>query len=295
MTTFNGELFLREQLNSILNQTFSDFELIICDDCSTDNTLQIIKEYVNKDKRIKLTQNTKNLGFKKNFEQAIGFCTGDYIALCDQDDVWEANHLETLLYNIGKNYLIAGNNELVDSHLFSLYKDFFSSHLFSMENFPSNLDILKKIILSGNCFQGASMLLKKDILMYYLPLPEDIPYHDSWLAALACSINKFTCVESIITKYRQHNKQVTHTDKNNNDFTKKRIVFCKELLKHNELFDNKTKNFIEQAEKYFKTISSFWGRIKQLRFWNQNYCFLFPDMNKYKKTIRLLKFILFLH
>ena len=88
MATYNGETYIREQINSILNQTISDFELIICDDCSKDSTVEIIKRYKDKDKRITLVENEKNLGFKKNFEKAISYCKGDFIAFCDQDDIW---------------------------------------------------------------------------------------------------------------------------------------------------------------------------------------------------------------
>ena len=108
MTTYNGEKYLREQLDSILNQTYKDFELIICDDCSTDSTVQIIKSYI--DPRIKLFINEKNLGFKKNFEKAIKLCTGEYIALSDQDDIWELDHLKILYDKINGADLICGNN-----------------------------------------------------------------------------------------------------------------------------------------------------------------------------------------
>lgn len=85
MTTYNGEKYLREQLDSILNQTFSDFELIICDDCSKDATVKILEEYSLKDKRVRYFVNEKNLGFKKNFEKAISLCSGEYVAFSDQD------------------------------------------------------------------------------------------------------------------------------------------------------------------------------------------------------------------
>lgn len=292
MTTYNGAKFVAQQLDSIINQTIKDFELIICDDCSTDNTLDIISKYASYDSRIKIIRNQSNLGFKKNFEQALKLCTGDFIALCDQDDIWEENHLEILISNIGKNFVIAGNNQLVDADMESLNSDFFSSHLFSLEKYPTNSDILKKIILSGNCFQGASMLLKKDFLNTYLPLPEDIPYHDSWLAALSCSFNKFTCTNTIITKYRQHDNQVTHNDKSNKGFAEKRVLFCNELLFRNPEINNTTKYFITESKKYFSNVINFKQKISQLKFWNNNYTYLYPDKNRTKKIIRLIKFLM---
>ena len=291
MTTYNGSKYLYEQLNSIMNQTVKDFELIICDDCSTDNTIEIINEFQKKDSRIKLYPNEQNLGFKKNFERAIKLCTGDYIALCDQDDVWTENHLEALLSNIGDNYVIAGNNELVDKSLQSLNITFFDSHLFSINKYPTNKDVLKKILLSGNCFQGASMLLKKDIIEHYLPLPEKINYHDSWLAALACCLNKFAVTETVITKYRQHESQVTSGDKSNSGFAQGRVFFCVELHHHTQ--STSSVKEINKIKDYFSNLSSTKKRIIQSKFWFNNYPYIYPDLNKAKLLPRFFKFVFF--
>lgn len=105
MATYNGEKYLREQLDSILAQTVQDFELVVCDDCSTDSTVRILEEYVEKDARIKIFCNEQNLGFVKNFEKAISLCQGECIALSDQDDVWLPEHLQVLLENIGEKDL----------------------------------------------------------------------------------------------------------------------------------------------------------------------------------------------
>ena len=80
MATYNGEKYLRPQIESILDQTFKDFNLIICDDCSKDNTWKILEEYAQKDSRIKIIKNEKNLGYNKNFEKLLGFVTS--VTLC---------------------------------------------------------------------------------------------------------------------------------------------------------------------------------------------------------------------
>ena len=112
MATYNGEKYLREQIDSILNQTIQDFELIVCDDCSTDTTWNILQDYQSQDRRIKCYRNEENLGFKKNFEKAIGLCTGEYIALSDQDDIWLPEHLEKLVNIIGNADLACGTELL---------------------------------------------------------------------------------------------------------------------------------------------------------------------------------------
>ena len=99
MATYNGEKFIREQLDSILAQTITDWELIVCDDVSTDSTIAILEEYANKDGRIQIHKNKVNLGFKRNFEKAISLCSGDYIALCDQDDIWKHDKVEKMNFD----------------------------------------------------------------------------------------------------------------------------------------------------------------------------------------------------
>ena len=112
MTTYNGEKYISAQIDSILSQTVSDFELVVCDDVSTDNTVDILKDYALKDCRLKLCCNGQNLGFKNNFAKAISLCKGEYIAFCDQDDVWTNDHLEVLLREIIfiKSYLNSINS-----------------------------------------------------------------------------------------------------------------------------------------------------------------------------------------
>ena len=87
MATYNGERFLREQLDSLYNQTVEPYEVVISDDCSKDSTLKIAQEYQNR-LNIKILSHTKNQGVNKNFEFAIRACAGDYIMICDQDDIW---------------------------------------------------------------------------------------------------------------------------------------------------------------------------------------------------------------
>ena len=116
MATYNGEEILEKQLDSILLQTIQDFEIVVCDDQSKDSTWNILEQYAKRDKRFHIYRNEKNLGFKKNFEKAIGLTQGDYIALCDQDDIWYPRHLEILLNNIGNNMLCIGNCDMIDEN-----------------------------------------------------------------------------------------------------------------------------------------------------------------------------------
>lgn len=105
MCTYNGESFLKEQIDSILNQTYPIHELIIQDDCSTDSTVLIIEEYVKKYSFIHFHQNVEQQGVNKNFYSAMSKVTGEYIAISDQDDIWEVCKIEKQMEYIGDNLL----------------------------------------------------------------------------------------------------------------------------------------------------------------------------------------------
>lgn len=273
MTTYNGEKYLKEQLDSILNQTYTDYELIICDDCSSDSTIAILKDYAVKDNRIKVFYNEMNLGFKKNFQKAISICRGDYVALCDQDDIWTPDHLEILLGNIGDNYVICGNNLLVDEKGLSTNISFFESNIFDPKIYKTNEDILNKIFFSGSCFQGASMLIKRTYLSTILPIPETVEYHDLWFASLACSQNKFCYTTDIVTHYRQHARQITRNKRKNNSFSANRLLLLKELsirISHTPSSFSLYKTFHENQNLFIK-------RIKVLSIWLDYYSFIYPQ------------------
>ena len=91
MATYNGDKFIRLQIESILNQSYSNLEIVVVDDASSDNTLTILQEYANADDRISIYPNDKNIGFVANFERGLMLVKGEYIALSDQDDIFDKN------------------------------------------------------------------------------------------------------------------------------------------------------------------------------------------------------------
>lgn len=209
MATYNGERFLREQLDSILAQTVTDFEVIVCDDCSTDCTVAILEEYARLDKRFNIYKNTHNLGFKKNFEQVIMLCKGDYIALCDQDDIWYPDHLELLLKNIGDCVMCCGDSDIVDNNNVSLKKRLSDTE--RVRVLPEDTHkLLYRELLNTSPFQGAAMLLKKDFVQQCLPIPYDVKFHDSWICACACATGDMVyLLNTAVVRYRQHGDNVT--------------------------------------------------------------------------------------
>lgn len=228
LASYNGSKYIREQLDSILKQTYQDFELVVCDDCSTDNTWQILQEYAQKDARVKIYANKDNLGFKKNFEKAISKCSGTYIAMSDQDDIWTNNHLEVLLNNLGENSISGGNAILVDKNGKSL--DILLNEVDKFYFFQRN-KFLYRILFTSDPIQGASMLMRKTFVENCLPIPDGVVYHDAWFAACACFENGINYTFDVINKYRQHGENVTFLAHNqqNKGFFQRMILRFKNL------------------------------------------------------------------
>lgn len=211
MATYNGDKFLAEQIDSIQNQTITDFELIICDDCSTDSTQEILDSYTIRDPRIHVYKNELNLGFKKNFEKALTLCTGEFIALCDQDDIWLPNHLEVLLNNIGKNDCIGANALFIDENGKSMQKTMKS--FIPIHHPPQNATDVFLHEVYDNIIQGAASLIRRELLAKALPFPNNVKYHDYWLAIIACLNKGCLYTDTIVLKYRRHNNNVSTAKK----------------------------------------------------------------------------------
>lgn len=211
LTTYNGEKYLRGQLDSILLQTIQDFEVVVCDDRSCDSTWCILEEYARKDLRFKIHRNEKNLGFLRNFERAISLCTGDYIALCDQDDIWLNNHVQILLEHISDYTLCGANALLVDGDNKDLNITLLDT--LGVDYLPQNQEDFEFFLFHSNVFQGSALLFKKDLISRALPFPENVEFHDHWLALVACSMDGVNYVNVPVLRYRQHGMNVTDNKK----------------------------------------------------------------------------------
>lgn len=214
LTTYNGSKYLHNQIESLLYQTNAFDELIICDDNSKDDTKLILEKYTQTDRRIKIFFNATNIGFKANFEKALLLSKGDFIALCDQDDIWEPDHLKLLCSNIHDKYVACGDSHLIDSAGISRNMNLSDAkHFFYSDNCDQ---LFRFITLYQNPFQGASMLLKRDFLSIALPIPDNIKYHDVWFAALACVLNSFVYVPKVVTNYRIHGNNASGSHEKTN-------------------------------------------------------------------------------
>ena len=207
LATYNGSSFLREQLDSVLAQSFQDFELVIGDDCSTDDTPSVLQEYIAKDSRIQFFKNEKNLGFKKNFEKIISYCSGEFIAFCDQDDIWTTNHLETLLKNIGNHDCIGANALIIDENGISQNKTLLE--YWPVHYMPHNAEELFIHELYSNVIQGTASMVRKSLIKDSLPIPKNVKYHHYWFALNAGLHNGCKYIPDVILHYRRHSKNVS--------------------------------------------------------------------------------------
>ncbi len=248
MATYNGEKNIKEQIESILNQTLKEFELIICDDASTDNTVPILTSFAEKDKRIKILKNEQNLGFKKNFEKILSHCTGEYIAFCDQDDIWFPNHLE-VLYNIiskGNYDAVGANSILVNSNNSEL--GYTLLDIQDIGFIPKTQQEYKTLLLHKNIFQGTAMMISKSILNKALPFPENIKFHDWWIALIATENKGVYYDKTPILRYRQHESNVTENKPSTFGCKIKQFLTCK--------FNRRKLSVINILENFYNTSTS---------------------------------------
>ena len=217
MAVFNGERHLREQVDSILHQTIPALEIVVCDDSSTDGTWSILLQYAKEDSRFRIYRNDTNLGFVKNFEKAISLCSGEYIALSDQDDIWTEDHLDLLLKSIGNKILSCGNALLVNENGQSL--GITLKEIEQLDYIPEDdFSKLYSIMLFRNPYQGSSMLFKSELIQKALPFPHGTSFHDRWLAMVACLTGGINYVDSIVLYYRRTHENIT-------EYIKKRSRF----------------------------------------------------------------------
>lgn len=192
MATYNGERYLRPQLDSILKQLAPNDELIISDDGSTDSTIEIIESY--KDKRIHiLRSNHKNLIL--NFENALNHAKGDLIFLADQDDVWFNGKIEKCIKQL-KNFALVFSNAAMfkgdDIHNFELF----------FKDGKRKTGLLSNLYKVN--FLGATLAFRKSVLERALPFPRGIAMHDIWIGLNAEVIGNTYYIDEPLIYYRRH-------------------------------------------------------------------------------------------
>lgn len=213
MAVYNGANYIKMQLDSILPQIGIHDELIISDDNSTDNTLEIISNY--NDNRILIFTNENEKGYSKNFENAISKSTGDIIFISDQDDVWLDNKVAIMLKALEKSSLAVHDASIVDDSLNLVSKSHFE--LFNVKSGFLNNFLKTRYI-------GACMAFKREVLKKAFPLPENqkLCAYDYWLTLVAEYYYSVELVKEPLIKYRRHfSNASTGGQKSTNSLMKK--------------------------------------------------------------------------
>ena len=214
LATYNGEKYLKEQIDSILNQTYQNVHLIISDDCSKDETQKILKEYKEKDDRITVYIQEQNLGYIKNFEFLLEKVESDYYMLSDQDDVWLPEKIEKSMQTLKEKNadLVFGDLEVVDENLKTIYPSFGDFML--LDSYQVNY--------LYNCVTGCTILSKKKFIKDILPVPSNSKFvpHDYWMALMVALRGKLAYIPEKYIKYRQHGNNQIGTDKISHKFKK---------------------------------------------------------------------------
>lgn len=222
LCTYNGDRFLGEQLQSLARQTLLPDELVVCDDHSSDHTIDLVNKFAQTAPfNVRILVNEKQLGVTKNFEKALTACEGDILFLCDQDDIWEPEKIAYMTQFLELNPsldVVFSDAALVNESGQQLPNGFWQIvrlHSAQLEQWQKGESI--KVMLIGNRVAGCTMALRKSFLHQLVPFPDDIPefLHDTWIAFVASILDRIRYIPERLVNYRQHAAQQVGTQPKN--------------------------------------------------------------------------------
>lgn len=223
IAAFNGSKYLSDQLASIAQQTILPDEVIICDDCSNDNTVEVAKSF----ERIapfslNIIKNDFNLGYVQNFGRALAACSGSLVFLCDQDDFWLPGKIESLIYYFESNpraVLAIHDLEFCSMDLTPIGQT-------KIGRMSSGCNIERDYVV------GMATVIRTEFLLLCLPIP-DLPgvTHDRWLHDCALAVGGKIVVDEVLALYRRHAQNATASKAVNADFVTNKWSFLWERFK----------------------------------------------------------------
>lgn len=212
MATYNGEKYISEQIESIINQTYKSWRLLVTDDGSSDSTMDFLNDFALKDSRIVIVNKVRQGGVIQNFNKGLSFSSSDYILLSDQDDVWFPNKIENLLKFIQKKesqysektpLLVFSDRKIVDDKLKVL-----SESAFESQDFPPELNCLEDFLMWRSTIFGCTVIFNRSLFEIATPIPKGVPMHDQWLGLLASSKGEVLLYDDVTIFYRIHDNNV---------------------------------------------------------------------------------------
>ncbi len=223
IATYNGSNYIKDQINSILCQLSDYDEIIISDDNSSDNTIDIIKEF--NDDRIILIRNQYKHGATYNFENALKNVKGDYIFLSDQDDIWMPEKLATMIHYLKYFDLVISDCIVVDSD-----NKVINDSYFALVN--SRKGFFKNIV--KNSYLGCCMAFNRYVLQKSLPFPRNLVAHDIWIGLISEIYGNVAFIDTKLIFYRRHGSNLSYAAmKSSNSFiykVKYRVVLIFQIF-----------------------------------------------------------------
>lgn len=287
MSTYNGALYLPEQLDSIVAQTYRNWNLYIRDDGSQDHTVQILQDYASRDDRIKLLPlDKKRLGACASFAYLLKQCSdAKYIMFCDQDDFWLPKKVQTslgtFLYLEEQHkelpLLLHTNLQVVDSKLKLLAKSFWD-----YQKLNPNRCNLNQLLVQNNV-TGCTVMINKALRDLALPIPEEAIMHDWWLALVASAFGRISHINKALILYRQHGSNDVGAKKFSTLYVLRKLI---SLTNTTELKQSINLT-IRQAEAF---LSRFSGKLQPLK---STIVKEYSCLNKYNWFLKRLKLIQF--
>ncbi len=210
MAAYNGEKYIAQQIDSILNMLGDEDELVISIDESMDNTRKIVQEYAGKDTRIKVLQNVYKNGVSGNFTNAAMNCSGKYILMADQDDIWLDDKIEKMVATMERTGadLVVHDGRLADENMIPYGVTLFEEN-------KADISPVKNFIRGR--FLGCCMCFRKETMEYVLPFPDiadDFP-HDIFATILVGLKGKIILINDILIYHRMHEGNATPKKRNN--------------------------------------------------------------------------------
>lgn len=269
MATYNGEKYIKKQLDSINMLKWPNLELVISDDGSTDNTLKIIKEHHFKIP-VKVVHNKNNHGLIGNFTNAFSYAKGAFFAMCDQDDIWEPDKLNILMERIDDFDIVFGNMVVIDQN------DNIHPEPIMHSEYEANRTMQYDFIdyLPSNPMLGCASLMRREVVERALPIPNGFLYHDWWMVLNAIKYGKGVCfIDKPVLKYRQHS---SNTAKSTFDNEK----WCEWKVQSNEVIQEYFSSDMTREEKIMlECDSNRWKLLAALKMFSFNYAAEFANSN----------------
>ena len=199
IATYNGERYIRQQIESIVCQLNVDDEIIVSDDGSTDGTIDIVKGIG--DKRIKIIEGPGRKSPILNFECALKASKGDFIFLSDQDDVWKPDKVEICMKWLKTYHCVVSDAEVTDNRLKPLYPSLYA--IMQVRQGRIYNTIWK------NGYTGCCMAFRRDVVEASLPFPKDIPMHDIWIGNVAAYKYNVIFIPDRLIHFRRHENTIS--------------------------------------------------------------------------------------